>query len=129
MSKVLFALIILVGIINFLPVMGILSAARLESAYGVELLNTDLIILMRHRALLFGILGAFIIYSAFKPVFRTAAMIMAGVSMAGFVVLAHLTGVFNDNLYNIVLADYVGLFLLAVAAVINRFDNHSSDNA
>ena len=118
MSKVLFALLVIVGLINFLPVIGVVSAVRLEDAYGIELLSNDLIILMRHRALLFGILGAFIIYSAFNYFYRNAAMLMAAASMVGFIVLAYLTGGFNVNIHKIVIADYIGVALLFIAFVI-----------
>ncbi len=121
MSKVLFTLLIIVGLINFLPVMGVISAMRLEEAYSIELASNDLIILMRHRALLFGLVGGFIIYSAFKPIYRSAAMLFAGVSMVGFVALAHLTGNFNENINQIMLVDYVGIVLLGIAVGIRTF--------
>ncbi|SHG91131.1 hypothetical protein [Ferrimonas marina] len=121
MSKLLFVLLILVGLINFLPVFGVLSTVRLESAYGIELNSSELIILMRHRALLFGIVGSFIIYSAFKPVYRTVAMVFAGLSMVGFVVLSYLVGDFNESINKIILADFVGISLLAAAVVIQIF--------
>ncbi|GFD91258.1 hypothetical protein KUL152_34840 [Tenacibaculum sp. KUL152] len=121
MSKVLFVLLISVGVINFLPVIGVLSAAKLESAYSVKLLSNDLIILMRHRALLFGLIGGFLIYSAFVPTYRTAAMVLAGISMVGFVVLAHLTGEFNQSINKIVLVDYAGILMLAAAVGVRLF--------
>lgn len=121
MSKILFMLLIIIGIINFLPVLGLLSVGRLESAYGVEILSHDLAILMRHRALLFGLIGGFVIYSAFNPVYRSPALFLAGLSMIGFVILAHMTGEFNQNIKKIVLVDYVGIVILGVAIVIRFF--------
>ena len=125
MSKLLFALLLLVGLINFLPVIGVLSAARLESAYGIELLSNDIIILMRHRALLFGLVGGFVIYSAFNPMYRSVAMLLAGISMVGFIVIAYLTGEYNQNIHKIVMADYVGILLLVTAVGIKQFYNKS----
>ena len=57
MAKATAVLLFIVGVINFLPVMGVLSAARLSQAYAIELDGNDLVILMRQRALLFGIVG------------------------------------------------------------------------
>ena len=67
MSKGVTLCLIVVGLINFLPLVGVYSAQRLESSYSIVLASNDLIILMRHRALLFGVLGGFILYSAFMP--------------------------------------------------------------
>ena len=85
MEKVITFCLVIVGLINVAPVIGILSAQHLEAAYDVSLKGNDLAILMRHRALLFGILGAFVLYSAFNPSLQPAAMIMVGASMLGFV--------------------------------------------
>jgi len=87
MAKAASLLLFIVGVINFLPVMGVLSAARLSQAYAIELDGNDLVILMRHRALLFGIVGGFILYSVFVPGYQTVAMVMAALSMLGYIFL------------------------------------------
>jgi len=79
-----------------------------------------LIILMRHRALLFGVLGGFILYSAFVPSYQGAAMIMAGISMVGFAVLVHSVGGFNASLNKVLIADYIGIIFLAIAAILKH---------
>lgn len=118
MSKGITLCLLIVGLINFIPVLGVLSANKLEGAYDVVLSSNDLIILMRHRALLFGIIGAFIIFSAFVPSYQGAAMIMAGVSMVGFAVLAHSVGGFNASMNKVLMADYVGIVFLLLAALL-----------
>lgn len=110
--------LIVVGLINFAPVTGVVSTQRLESAYSVSLAGNELAILMRHRALLFGILGAFILYSAFNPLYQTAAMIMAGVSMVGFALLVLGTGGYNEAIGKVLLMDIIGIVFLIVAAVL-----------
>lgn len=110
--------LVIVGLINLVPVVGVLSAAKLESAYAVSLAGNDLIILMRHRALLFGILGGFILYAAFVPSFQVAAMIMAAVSMVGFALLVLLVGDYNAALHKVLLADIVGILFLGAAATM-----------
>jgi len=118
MSKLITLCLIIVGLINFIPVVGILSAHKLEGAYNIALSSNDLIILMRHRALLFGVLGGFILYSAFVPSYQGAAMIMAGISMVGFAVLLHSVGGFNASLNKVLIADYIGIVFLAIAAFL-----------
>ena len=116
MSKAITLCLVIVGLINFAPVLGVLSAQRLESAYSVSMAGADMEILMRHRALLFGILGAFILFAAFVPAYQTVAMIMAGVSMVGFALLAVSTGGYNESMGRVLMADLAGIVFLLAAA-------------
>jgi hypothetical protein len=63
-------LICFAGLINFLPVTGALSGKRIQALYGVAVEDSNSEILMRHRAVLFGIVGALIIASAFGGLLR-----------------------------------------------------------
>ena len=118
MSKITVTCLILVGLINFVPVLGLLSVQNIESAYKTSLTDPNLIILMRHRALLFGVLGGFVLSSVFKPVYQNAAMVMAGISMVGFVLLTLIVGDFNEAIYKVFLVDIVAMFILVVAVLI-----------
>jgi hypothetical protein len=64
-------LILLVGLANLLPVVGVLSAARLQIPYGVALDDPNLVILMRHRAVLFGVVGGLLVASALHAPLRS----------------------------------------------------------
>ncbi len=107
-----------VALINLLPVLGLLSAERLAQGYGITITDNDLHILLRHRALMFGIIGGFMIYALFVPAAQVAAMVMAGISMVGFLVLALTLGPYNDALRTVVVVDIVGIVALAIAAVL-----------
>ena len=115
---VITALLVLVGLINFAPVVGIMGASKLNEAYGLSLISDDLILLMRHRALLFGILGAFILYAAFAPQYQNAAIVMGLISMAAFVVLMLLGEGNNAALKKIMWIDVAGVVLVLAAGVI-----------
>ncbi|MGH1470701.1 MAG: hypothetical protein ACRBCS_05870 [Cellvibrionaceae bacterium] len=117
MNKAVTICLIIVGIINFIPVVGVLSARNLESAYSISLVGNDLIILMRHRALLFGVIGGFILYSAFYQPYQSAAMLIAAFSMVGYVVLVMLVGDYNVSIFKVLIADIVGLGVLLLGAV------------
>jgi hypothetical protein len=54
-------LFVAVGILHFIPVVGVISPATVSSLYDVQLPDGNSAILLRHRALLFGILGGVII--------------------------------------------------------------------
>jgi hypothetical protein len=118
MEKAVTLCLIVVGLINFAPVIGVVSAQKLVSAYSVTLAGNDLAILMRHRALLFGILGAFILYSAFHPLYQPVAMIMGGVSMVGFALLVLGTGGYNEAIGKVLFIDILGIVFLLVAVVL-----------
>lgn len=109
--------VVIVGLINFAPLAAIVSASAVESAYQVTLPGDDLAILMRHRALLFGIVGGFVLLSALRPALRRQAMIMAAISMLGFAVLMR-TGEPNAALAKVLVVDYAGLFFLALAVAL-----------
>jgi hypothetical protein len=117
-SKIVSTLLIIVGLINFIPVIGVVSGAGLESMYGVALQDGNLIILMRHRALLFGLLGALIVAAAFRTELWPAAYLAGFVSMLGFIALAYAQGDFGPFIRKIVIADIVASVLLAVAAIL-----------
>jgi hypothetical protein len=112
------ALFVVVGIVNLLPVSGLFSTHRLQSLYGVPLADPNLIILMRHRAVLFGIVGALLIAAAFHAPFRLFGVVAGLVSMLSFVLIAYIVGEFNSELRRVVVVDLVASLLLLVAGRI-----------
>lgn len=125
MEKAITACLLIVGLINFAPVVGVLAAQKMESAYAISLQSIELKILMRHRALLFGILGGFILFAAFTPLFQTAAMVMAFVSMVGFAVLVLGASEYNPEIKKVLIADIAGLVFLSIAVVLKYIVNVS----
>ncbi len=118
MSTLAAALYVLVGVVNLLPVSGVLSIARLEALYGVSLVDPNLVVLMRHRAVLFGIVGALLIAAAFHPPLRAFAVGAGLLSMLSFVAVAHLVGDLNAELRRVVVIDLVASVLLVAAAFL-----------
>lgn len=120
MQKVITILLVLVGVINFVPGIGIISADRLSSLYGIAKLDGDLLLLMRHRALLLGTVGAFIICAAFRQHLQPAAIILGLVSMLGFILLLFLSGDYGDEVYRVALVD-IGATAVLLVVVILRY--------
>ena len=110
--------LVVVALINLAPVVGVFSAERISSAYGVGDLTPDLEILLRHRAVLFGIVGGLLLVSVGYRELRWPAMAGAAVSMTSFVALAMSVGGYGIALRRIVIADTVAMVLLGVAVVI-----------
>lgn len=118
MDKLTSALLIVAGIIHLLPISGLLGAERLAALYGLSFSEPNLLILMRHRAVLFGLLGALLVWAAFRPSLQPAAMLGGLVSVLSFLLLAWLTPGYNAALRKVVIADWVALVCLALAIVI-----------
>ena len=77
-------MLLVVAVIHLLPMVGVLGAARLAALYGVALEDPNLVILMRHRAVLFGLLGALMALAAFRPSLQLLALAVGGVSVLSF---------------------------------------------
>lgn len=110
------AMLLVVGVIHLLPVSGVLGAERLAALYGLPFGEPNLAILMRHRAVLFGLLGLFLVVAAFWPAVQLAAVLAGLVSVLSFLWLALATGGYNAQLARVVVADGVALVCLLVAA-------------
>ncbi|GAA0378389.1 phosphopantetheine adenylyltransferase [Bacillus horti] len=115
MKAIISGLFIIVGIIHMLPVIGVLGADRLTALYGIPVQETNLVILMRHRAVLFGLLGLFLVYAAFKPALQPLALIGGFISVASFILIAYSAGGFNSEIKTVVLVDIVALVCLVLA--------------
>ena len=114
-------ILIVVGLINFAPVAGVVSSQAVSKAYGIDAPSGDLALLLRHRAVLFGIVGGFIIISALFQPLQLAAIIMAYISMLSFLVLASLVGPVGASLIRVRNIDTVAIVLLSIVPVIWAF--------
>lgn len=116
MRHLVSAMLAVVAIIHLLPLPGVLGGARLSALYGIQIDEPNLVILMRHRAVLFGLLGAFLMYAAFRPAFQLAALIAGFVSVLSFLYLAWSEGGYNAQVGRVFTADIVALACLVVGA-------------
>jgi hypothetical protein len=114
-SLVLFA----VGVLHLVPAWGVLGAERLARLYGALPPDPSLVLLLRHRALLFGVLGAFCCAAAFVRPWRWPALVAALVSTAGFVALAAgRAEAIAPALRRVVAADVIASAALAIATAL-----------
>jgi hypothetical protein len=84
-ESVITILLLIVAIIHLVPLIGVLGVAKLEALYGIPLPSNELAILMRHRAVLFGILGVFFVYAAIRKI--VIGDVVAALALAGAVIL------------------------------------------
>jgi hypothetical protein len=112
-----------VGLVNALPLVGVLGADWLTGLYGVVVADADLSMLMRHRAVMFGAVGGQLVAAAFRPALRPAAGAIGLVSMGAFIVLASPVEARGLALQRVFWIDAASCLLLAAAmlgAVISR---------
>jgi hypothetical protein len=114
------AMLCVVGAIHLLPLPGLLGGDRLAALYGVIVDEPNLSLLMRHRAVLFGLLGAFMIGAAFRPPLHVAALAAGLLSVASFLLLAAIGGAINPRLERVVVVDVVALVCLLAGVVVHR---------
>ncbi|MGB5349706.1 MAG: hypothetical protein WBN10_08905 [Polyangiales bacterium] len=112
-------LICIVSLINLAPTVGAVSSKRLQALYGIAFEDPNLVVLMRHRAILLGIVGALLGVAAFVVPLRPTAYAAGFTSMLSFVLIAWLTGGYNDALRRVVSADLVASAALLAAALID----------
>lgn len=113
--------LLLVAVIHALPAVGVLGAARLEALYGITVRESNLTVLLRHRALLFGLLAAFLAYAAFHPALHRLALVAGMVSVVSFLVIALQADQVNASLATVVRADLLALVLLVVGGVAHSW--------
>lgn len=111
------AMLLVVGLIHLLPVSGALGGERLAALYGIPLTDANIAILMRHRAVLFGILGLFLVIAAFKQAFQIAAFVAGFLSVVSFLWLAGSAGGYNAQIGRVFAADLAALACLGVGVV------------
>jgi hypothetical protein len=113
------AVLLLIALIHALPLVGVVSAARVSGLYAIAVQDPNLEILMRHRAVLLGLLAGFLAYAAFHPQLYSLALVAAGVSVVSFLALAFSVGSYNEALSTVVKVDWVALILLVIGTVVH----------
>lgn len=110
-------MLVVAAIIHLLPVSGVLSRERLTALYGISFDEPNLEILMRHRAVLFGLLGAFLLCAAFQPALQLLAFVAAAISLVSFLWLAGSVGKYNPQIGRVFKADLIALVCVVVGFV------------
>ena len=100
------------GVIHVLPSAGVIGAGALHSLYGVDVGDPNVVLLLRHRAALFGVLGAGLVLAAFRPEWQRIALGVGLVSTLSFVALAWVSPAPTPPILRVVYVD------IAVAALL-----------
>jgi hypothetical protein len=119
MSYLTSFLFLVAGAINFAPLSGAISSEQLERLYHIGAASPDVELLLRHRAILFGIVGSIIIVAAFIPSLRLVATISGLVSMVSFIVLVFATKSGSASLVQIAWIDVVATLILLLGFALH----------
>jgi hypothetical protein len=76
---------------------------------------------MRHRAVLFGLLGLFLLFAAFRPPFQTIAFVAGLVSVVSFLWLAWSVGGYSAQVARVVVANIVAVACLSIGVVAHVY--------
>lgn len=109
------AILLAAGLVHLLPVAGVLGGRHLQTLYGVSVEDPAMSLLLRHRAVLFALVGAAMIGAAVWPPARLVGVVVGVVSLGSFLLLAMLTGPTTPALARVFRIDVVLLPLLLVA--------------
>lgn len=117
MRYLISAMLIVTAIVHLLPLAGVLGHERLTALYGLSFNEPNLTILMRHRSVLFGLLGLLLFFAAFQPSLQPLAFIAGFISVISFLWLAWSVGGYNSQISRVFMADIVALVCLIVGVV------------
>lgn len=110
----------LAGLVNLAPILGIAGRKMLEALYGASIPSPELVFLMQHRALMFGIVGGLLIGAAFKPAWRWLATAVALYSMGSFILLYLVMEVQSPALSSLCIIDAIVSLLLLCARLLEK---------
>lgn len=103
------------AVIHLLPLVGVLKP---RSLYGLGEIDAQVELLLRHRAVLFGLLGAYCAWAAFEPKQQLTALVAGLISTSAFLVLAWNTPL-NAELVRVQRVDQFAV-ALAVMGLVAR---------
>lgn len=109
----------LVALLHALPLAGVLGAARLSALYGIDVADPNLALLMRHRAVLFGLLAGLLAFAALRPALHGLGLVAGLASVGAFLLLAMLEGPLNPAVMTVVRLDIAALILLLAAGIVH----------
>lgn len=108
--------LLLAALIHLAPVTGLAGADALQRLYGVDLTDPATLMLMRHRAVLFALIGLPLVIGLVVPTWRLPALLGALISLSAFLALAANLPGLNPALQRAVHID-LGLVALIVPAL------------
>lgn len=105
------------ALIHLLPLVGALGPSRVAQMYDVKVEGPDLTVLLVHRAVLFGLLGAALIAAIFCEDARPYVIGAVLVSDVAFLAIVAASSGINSKMKRVVRVDVISIALLAAAGI------------
>ncbi|MEM7511514.1 MAG: hypothetical protein AAF388_11310 [Bacteroidota bacterium] len=122
METVFRVCLLIAGVINALPSILAFLPQKISDSYGIEIPDVNHELLLRHRAILFGIIGGIMIFSAISKKYYTLSVSIGMISMLSFILLFLLMkGEVNPELRKVMYVDLVGIAVLLGGFVLFRW--------
>jgi len=109
--------LVFTGLLHLVPLRGLRGAGALSALYGVEPPDAATLLLLRHRAVLFGLLGVGLLGAVPYPAVHRVALGGGLVSVVAFLALMQTPMAHGPALARVYYADVVALVLLVAALV------------
>lgn len=119
-QQLVLACFFLAGLVNLTPVLGVLGREDLETLYSTPIASSELLLLMQHRALMFGVPGALLLLATFQKKLRTIAAIIGMYSMVTYIILFVVANVQSDRLVSVAWADFLTIGILGLGWFLDR---------
>lgn len=114
------ALLAVAGLLNTAPAVGAIAPQGMYTAYGIAPAGRDLEVVLRHRAVLFAVLGIGLLVAVFRPALRPIAVHANAISFGSFLVLVIAGGSIGPELMRVAAFDIAGLVALGVGVAMLR---------
>lgn len=122
MSRITAIALVIVGLIHLIPISGALGRDELASLYGVAVNNeVNVEILLRHRAILLGLIGVLLIYSAFHPPVQIFCIFLALASTLSFIWFVRSLDGASTAIQHVAFIDWIAVGLLLLALLMKLF--------
>jgi len=112
-------ILFIVGTINISPAMLTFLPSKISKSYGIEILNVNYELLLRHRAAMFGLIGGLLVYAAISRKLYKVSIFVGLFSMLSFIILYFIIGKeINAELKKIMIIDIVAVAILLVGFIL-----------
>ncbi|MFQ6395700.1 hypothetical protein ACLMAJ_19820 [Nocardia sp. KC 131] len=114
------ALLAIAGLLNTVPAIGAVAPQGMYAAYGIAPAGRDLEVVLRHRAVLFAVVGIGLLVAVFRPALRPIAVCANAISFGGFLVLVIVGGPVGPGPVRVAAFDVAGLVALGGGVALLR---------